>query len=103
MTVNLGRICKDFARITSDSVDPGGSINSQLRKDLQRLQGLPLTVFIWGGGQLTVNLGRICKEFARITSDSVDPGGVNRQSTWEGSAKTLQGLPLTVFIWGGVD
>ena len=51
-TVNLGRICKDFARITSDSVDPGG-------------------------GQLTVNLGRIHKDFARITSYSVDPGGVN--------------------------
>ena len=27
------------------------------------------------GDQLTVNLGRICKDFARITSDSVDPGG----------------------------
>ena len=36
--VNLGRIHEDFARITSDSVDPG-----------------------WGG-ELTVNLGRIHKE-----------------------------------------
>ena len=37
--VNLGRIHEDFARITSDSVDPGGrgSIDSQLGKDPQRL------------------------------------------------------------------
>ena len=51
LTVNFGRIHEDFARITSDSVDPR-----------------------WGG-ELTVNLGRIHKGFARITSDSVDPGG----------------------------
>ena len=51
---------------------------------------------------MTVNLGRIHEDFARITSDSVDPGwGVNQQSTWEGSMKTLQGLPLTVLILGG--
>ena len=48
--VNLERICEDFARITSDNVDPGG--------------------------QFTINLGRIHKDFARITSDNVDPGGV---------------------------
>ena len=55
------------------------------------------------GGELTVNLGRIHKDFARITSDSVDPGrrGVDQQSTWEGSTKTLQGLPHTVLILGG--
>ena len=47
--VNLGRIHKDFARITFDSVD--------------------------SGCQLTVNLGRICKDFVRIASDSVDHGG----------------------------
>ena len=50
--VNLERICKDIARITSDNVDPGGqstfnsgkkvvggeggSIDGQLGKDLQR-------------------------------------------------------------------
>ena len=27
------------------------------------------------GGQSTVNLGRIREDFARITSNSVDPGG----------------------------
>ena len=51
VTWNLERICKDFARITSDNVDPGG-------------------------GQLMVNLERICEDFARITSDSVFPGGL---------------------------
>ena len=35
--VNLVRIRKDFARITSDNVGPGGLIDSQLGKDLQRL------------------------------------------------------------------
>ena len=49
--VTLGRIHKDFARITCDNVDPGGA------------------------GQLTVTLGRICEDFARITCDNVDPGG----------------------------
>ena len=35
--VNLERICKDIARITSDNVDLGvGSIDGQLGKDLQR-------------------------------------------------------------------
>ena len=32
--VNLERICKDFGRITSENVDPGGwSIDGQLEKD----------------------------------------------------------------------
>ena len=36
--VNLERICKDFARIASDNVDPvGGVIDGQLGKDLQTL------------------------------------------------------------------
>ena len=64
-TVNLGRIHEDLARITSDSVDPGG-------------------------GQLTVTLGRIHEDLARNTSDSVDPGGIDQQSTWEGSSNTFQ-------------
>ena len=46
--VNLERIRKDFARITSDNVD-------------------------WG--QLMVNLERIHEDFARITCDNVYPGG----------------------------
>ena len=80
----------------------GGLINSQLGKDLQRLcKDYLMTVLILGGGQLTVNLEGSCKDFARITSDSDDPWGVHQQSTWEGSMKTLQGLPQTVLILGG--
>ena len=51
LMLNLERICKDIARITSDNVDLGG--------------------------QLTLHLERICKDIARITSDNVDPGGVD--------------------------
>ena len=29
-----------------------------------------------------VTLERICKDFARITSDNIDPGVVNQQSPW---------------------
>ena len=49
-----------------------------------------------------VNLVRIHEDFARFTSDNVDPGavGVDRQSPWKGSMKTLQGLPLTMLILG---
>ena len=58
-----------------------------------------------------VNLERICKDFARITCDNVDPGGGGQSMVnWEQSAKTLQGLPLTMLgegnqwlTWGGKD
>ena len=50
--VNLERIHKDIARITSDNVDPGK-------------------------GQSMVNLERIHKDIERITSDNVDAGGFN--------------------------
>ena len=42
---------------------------------MKTLQGLPLTMLILGG-QSMVNLGRIHEDFARITSDNVDPVGV---------------------------
>ena len=49
-----------------------------------------------------VYLERIHKDIARITSENVDPvQGVNQWSTWKGSAKTLQGLSLTMLILGG--
>ena len=35
----------------------------------------------------------------RITSDNVDLG-VNQHTTWKGSVRTLQGLPLTMLILG---
>ena len=53
LTVNLGRIYKDFGRITSDNVDPGG----------------------WG--LINSQLGKMHEDIGRITSDSVDSGGVN--------------------------
>ena len=34
LTINLERIHEHFARITCDSVDPGGSIDDQLGEDL---------------------------------------------------------------------
>ena len=52
------------------------------------LEVLPLTMLILGGWS-TVNLGRICEDFGRITSG-------DQQSTVEGSTKTLEGLPLTM-------
>ena len=49
-----------------------------------------------------VNLGMIHEDFARIISDSVEPGGwVDSWLTWKGSVKTLQGLPLTLLIGVG--
>ena len=71
---------EDFGRITSDNADAGGgSIDTQLGKDPQRLwktlEGSPLTMLILGGGRSTLNLERIHKDFGRITSDNADPGG----------------------------
>ena len=63
--------------ITSDNVDPGGLIDTQL--------------------------GRSLCNFAGITSDNVDAGGrgVNQHSTWEVTSATLLGLTLTMLIlWG---
>ena len=47
-----------------------------------------------------VNMERIHEDIARITSGNVDPG-VNQWSTWRGSVKTLQGLPLAMLNLGG--
>ena len=103
--VNLERIHKDFARITSENVDPGEGVDrwSTWKGSSKTLEGLPLTMLILGGqsmvnlerickefvmeglpltmlilgGQLMVNLERIHNDFGRITSDNVDPGGVD--------------------------
>ena len=74
--VNLVRIHEDFARITSDNVDPGA-----------------------GGGRSTVTLERIHEDFARITSDNVDPGGLIDGHLGK-DLQRLQGLPLTMLIGG---
>ena len=75
-TLNLERICKDYGRIASDNANPGGA-------------------------RSTLNLERICKDYGRIASDNADPGGVDQHSTWKGSTKTMEGLPLTMLILGG--
>ena len=124
-TLHLGRICNNFRRITSANVGPGGSIDTQLGKDLQQLWKDRLwQCWSWGvdwhytwkgfynnfgriasdnvdpGGQSTLHLGRICNNFGRIASDNVDPRGVNQHYTWKGSTTTLEGLPLTMLILG---
>ena len=87
----LGKDLQGGARITSDNVDPLGGDQSTV--NLERICE----------SQSMVNLERICKDIARITSDSVNPGGVDRWSTWKESAKTLQGSTLTMLILGQVN
>ena len=58
------------------------------------------------GGQLTVISGSICREveICRWGGRGGQGRWVNWQSTWEGSAKTLKGFPLTMLIlWGRVN
>ena len=45
--------------------------------------GLPLTMLILGGDSIDTQLGKSLCNFAGITSDNVDLGGVNRHWTWE--------------------
>ena len=45
---------------------------------MKTLQGLPVTMLILGGQLINGHLGKdLVKDFARITCDNVDPGGVN--------------------------
>ena len=85
----------------------GGSIDTQLGKDLQRLwEGFPLTMLILGRGQSTLIFERIHKDFGTIPSDNVDPGmggGVHQHSTWKGSTKTLEDCLWQCWSQGGVD
>ena len=98
LTLNLERIHKDFGRIASDNVDPGGSINTQLGKDLQRLLKDHLwQCWSWGVNQHSTWKGSA--KTGRIASDNVDPGGINGHSTWKGSAKTLEGSDCLWQCW----
>ena len=75
--VTLERIRDDFAMIPSANVEcGGGGVNqwSAWKGFVMTLQGLPLTMLILGG-QSMVNMERVCDDFARFTSDNVDPGG----------------------------
>ena len=77
LTLNLERIHKDFGRITSANADPGGGVNrhSTWIGSAKTLEGSPLPMLILGGGQSTLNLERIHKDFGRIPSANADPGG----------------------------
>ena len=79
--VNLERICmKTLQGLPLTMLILVGAVNQCLtwKGSVKILQGLPLTMLILGGVvQLTVNLEMIHKDIARITSDNVDPGGVN--------------------------
>ena len=48
-------------------IPEGDNRQSTWEGSAKTLQGLPQTVLILGDGRLIVNLGRICKDFARIT------------------------------------
>ena len=71
LTFNLERIHEDFARITSDNVDPGGLIDIQLRK-VEGGEGGRGEEGRGDGrgresgsinGQLGKNLQRLCKDY----------------------------------------
>ena len=57
----------DFARMTSDNVDPGGPMDGQLGKDLQDFARIDLCRMLILGGQWMVNLEcdlqRLCKDY----------------------------------------
>ena len=74
LTHNLERIHEDITRITSDNVDPGGLIKTQLGKDP------------WGH----------CKDYLWQCWS----WGVDWHTTWKGTMRTLQGLPLIMLIQG---
>ena len=102
-TLNLERIRKDYGRITSDNADPrGGSIDTQLGKDPQRLWKDRLWQCWSWGGSIDAQLG---KDPQRLWEDHLwqcwSWEGVDWHSTWKGSAKTLEGSPLTMLILGG--
>ena len=58
--VNLERIHDDFGRITSDNVGPGGGVNRQStwKGSTMTLEGLPLTDNIDPGGLINGQLGK---------------------------------------------
>ena len=67
-------------------------------------QGLPVTVLIWWvGGSIDGQLGKDHKDCKDYPLTVLILWGVNQWSTWRGSAKTWQGLPVAVLIWGSID
>ena len=73
----LGKSLCNFAGITSDNVDLGGSqLTLNLGSYFATLLGLLLTMLILGGSTDT-QLGESLCNLAGITSDNVDSWGVN--------------------------
>ena len=87
-SLNFERIHKDFGRIASDNVDPGGqsTLNFGSCQFLGGEGGEGK-----GGGRSTLNFERIHKDFGRIASDNVDPGGSINTQLWK----------LSILRWGG--
>ena len=103
-----------------------GLIDTQLGKSLCNFAGITWQCWSWEGS-INTQLGKSLCNFAVITSDNVDPRGVNQHSTWEVTLQlcwdylcqcwslrgggqltlnlgshfaTLLGLPLKVLILG---
>ena len=97
LTHNLERICEDFTRITSDNVDPGGSINTQLGKDPWG-HCKDYLLQCWSWGLIDTQLGKDPWGHHKDYLWQCWSWGVNWHKTWKGSMRTLQGLPLTMLI-----
>ena len=127
----LGKSLCNLAGITSDNVDSWGvnwhstwevtlqlcwdylwqcwSRGSQstlnLGSHFATLLGLPLTMWIWGGGQLDTQLGKLLCNFAGITSDNVDHWGIRgliNTQLWKSLCNFGWDYLLTMLIPGGL-
>ena len=107
LTVNLERIRKDFARITSAPLTMlilGGWLTVNLERiHAKTLQGLTLILSILGrvliDSQLGKDLQRLCKDYLGQCWSWMGGGSIDSQLGKE-RAKTLQRLFLTVLILG---
>ena len=100
----LGKSLCNFAGITSENVDPGAKRSirhSTWKVTLQLCWDYLCQCWSWGV-DWTLNFGKSLCNFAGITSDNVDPGGLGGQSTFNlGSYfATLLRLLLTMLILG---
>ena len=82
----------------------GGQLTLNLGSHFATLLGLPLTMLILGGQgfELNTQLWKSLCNFGGITSDNVDPRGVQSTLNLGSHFATLLGLPLTMLIlWVG--
>ena len=79
----------------------GGRGGEGGRSTLNLESEVGITLRIWGGSTLILGGGSINTQLGKWSWDyladlgwiDTDPGGVDRHSTWKGSARTLEGLP----------